>query len=62
MKFVCKFDRFLFRGDTEYVTFIWMEAHEPILFPSRSCIEVILEIFCVLNRVFFFVYDNVVCK
>ena len=62
MKFVSKFDWFLFGSDTEYVTFIWMEAHEPILSPSCRCIEVFLEIFCILDRVNFFVYDTVVCK
>ena len=51
MKYVSKFDWFLFGSDTEYVTFIWKEAHEPILFTSCCCIEVFLEVFCTLDIV-----------
>ena len=32
MKFICILDRFLFLTYTKDVTFIWVEAHEPILF------------------------------
>ena len=62
MKFMCKLDRFLFLSDTKDVKFIWVEAHETILFPSCSCVKVLLEVSCITNSVNLFVYDNVICK
>ena len=55
-------DRLLFLSDTKNVTFIWMEAHEPILFPSCSCIKVLLKISSITDKVYLFVFDTFICK
>ena len=57
MKFICKSDRFLFLSYAKDITFIWMEAHAPVMFPFCSCIKVLLEFFSIINRVYLFVYD-----
>ena len=62
MKFICILDRFLFLTYTEDVTFIWGEAHEPFLFPSCSCIKVLLKVSSIIDRVYLFIYDTVVSK
>ena len=60
MKFICILDGFSFLTCTKDVTFIWVEAHEPILFPSCSCIKVLLKVSSIIDRVYLFVYDTVV--
>ena len=62
MKCICKLDRFLILSYAKGVTFIWMEADEPILFPSCSCVKVLLKVSSITNRVYLFVYDTVICK
>ena len=62
MKFICKLDRFLFLSYAKEVTFIWVEAHEPILFPSCSCVKILLKVSSITNRVYLFVYGTVNCK
>ena len=62
MKFICILDRFLFPSYTKDVTFIWMEAHEPILSHSCSCIKVLLKVSSIIDRVYLFVYATVVSK
>ena len=62
MKFICILDRFLFLTYTKDVTFIWVEAHGPILFPSCSCTKVLLKVSSIIDRVYLFVYDTVVSK
>ena len=47
MEFIGKFDRFLLLGDTKNIALIRMEAHEPILFPSCCCFEILLEVSCI---------------
>ena len=62
MKFICLLDRLLFLTYTKDVTLLWVEAHEPILFPSCSCINVLLKVSSIIDRVYLFVYDIVVSK
>ena len=62
MKFVDKLDRFLFLSGTYNIAFIRLEAHEPILFPSCSCLKVLLELSCIIKRVYLFIDDTVICK
>ena len=62
MKFVDKLDMFLFLSGTWVIAFIRMEAHKPILFPSCSCLKVLLELSRIINRVYLFIDDTVICK
>ena len=62
MEFIGKFDRFLLLGDTKNIALIRMEAHEPILFPSCCCFEILLEVSCIILRVDFFIENTVICK
>ena len=59
MKFIYKLKGFL--SYAKDVTFIWMEAHKPIVFPSCSCIKVLLKVSSII-KVHLFVYDNIICK
>ena len=53
---------FLFLGYAKDVIFIWVEAHEPILFSSFSCAKVLLKVCSIVKRVYLFVYGTIIFK
>ena len=46
-------------GYTYYCAFVWVEVHEPVLFPFTCSIEVLLEFYCIFFVFYLFVYEKI---